>query len=104
VGDLARFARATFSGELLSASAHAELFTFPADRWAGYHFGMGVYRTEMANGAMIGMDGGAAGGNASMLRLEDTDLTAIALVNIDPGEVNDLIDEAITWALAEARP
>jgi D-alanyl-D-alanine carboxypeptidase len=103
VDDLARFERATFSGELVSPAAHEEMFAFPSRSWAGYQFGMGVYRREFANGPMIGMDGGGAGGNAIMLRQEDQDLTAIALVNSGTSEVYALIDEAITWALAQPR-
>jgi D-alanyl-D-alanine carboxypeptidase len=100
--DLARFANELFAGELLSPASQAEMFTFAPEHWAGYYFGMGVYRREMANGAMIGMDGGAAGGNAVMLKLEDRDLTAIALVNMDPAATFELVDEAISWALAQS--
>jgi D-alanyl-D-alanine carboxypeptidase len=100
--DLARFANAVFSGELLSPASHAEMFTFAPEPWADYYFGMGVYRRNMANGPMIGMDGGAAGGNAVMQKLEDQDLTAVVFVNMDPGGTFELVDEAITWALAHS--
>ena len=79
--DLARFARAVFGGELLSPAAREAMFAFGPGRVGDLEFGMGVYRVPTPNGALIGIDGGGAGGNAIMLRLPAADVTVVALAN-----------------------
>ncbi len=84
--DLAHFARALFDGELLSPASHKAMFTFPAETWFGVQLGMGVMRSSCPSGALIGMDGGGAGGTATMRRVEGDDVTVVALVNLAPDE------------------
>jgi CubicO group peptidase (beta-lactamase class C family) len=104
--DLARFARAVFGGELVSPASLAEMFTFVpgggAGLGAGVGFGMGVLRVPTPHGELVGMDGGAAGGTATMMRLPRADVTVVALVNEAVGgeAFGRLRDGAFAWALA----
>ena len=84
--DLARFARAVLDGELLSPESRTAMFTFTAGSHYNMQFGMGVIRFQTPNGTLVGMDGGSAGGNSTMQRLDPTDLTVVVLVNQDPDE------------------
>jgi D-alanyl-D-alanine carboxypeptidase len=84
--DLARFARAVLDGELLSPESRTAMFTFTAGTQYDMQFGMGVIRFQTPNGTLVGMDGGSAGGNSTMQRLDPTDLTVVVLVNQDPDE------------------
>ena len=100
--DLARFARAVFDGELLSPASHQAMFTFSPGTWGRLEFGMGVYRTQSPNGELIGMDGGGAGGNSTMTRLPEADVTVVVLANVaGTGGLDHIRDEAFAWALAQ---
>jgi D-alanyl-D-alanine carboxypeptidase len=84
--DLARFSRAVFDGELISAASHKEMFTFvPADK-PGKFEGMGIYKIETPNGVLVGMDGTGPGANSSMMRLEADDLTVLMIDNVAPDQ------------------
>jgi len=99
--DLLRFAPAVFSGELLSPKSFKAMFTFiPSDK-PGKEEGLGVYRITSGNGLLTGMDGVGPGYIASMMRLEDGDVTVVALVNMAPddGTTDSIRDEAIAWAV-----
>ena len=61
VADLARFARAVFGGELLSAASQEAMFTFVSMGRPGLDGGMGIYRVATPNGELVGMDGEAPG-------------------------------------------
>ncbi len=100
--DLARFAQATFSGELLSPASFAEMFTFlPTDN-PNKGEGMGVYSIATPNGTLIGMDGAGPGGESSMMHLPDADVTVVILANIAPvgAIVEGFRDEVFRLALA----
>ena len=97
--DLARFARAVFGGELLSPAAHAAMFAFAP---GGRAFGMGVYRAQTPNGELLGMDGGGAGGNSTMMWHPGADATVVALANAPSEDGLDRVrDAAFAWALAQ---
>jgi D-alanyl-D-alanine carboxypeptidase len=85
--DLARFAQATFSGDLMSAASFKEMFTFVDNpSKPGFAEGMGVYRAPSDNGVLIGMDGQGPGFTSSMMRLSEGDINVVTLVNIAPDE------------------
>jgi D-alanyl-D-alanine carboxypeptidase len=101
--DLLRFARATMSGELLSAASHEEMFTFVPSDNPNLTFGNGLYQVATLNGTLVGMDGGSAGFNAIMMWLPDEEVTVVVLVNRAPddGSSEMLRDQAFAWALSE---
>jgi hypothetical protein len=80
------------------------MFTFADESWFGIQFGLGVMRTQTPNGALIGMDGGSAGGSATMRRPEGEDLNVVVLLNLSPddGATDRIRDAAITAVLAVA--
>jgi D-alanyl-D-alanine carboxypeptidase len=103
IGDLARFARAVFDGELLSASSYTEMFTYtPEPRIPGAGWGMGVWTIPSPNGMLLAGGGGGPGFTASMVRLQEENLTAVATTNMSgDGEGIDIVrDEAIRVVLA----
>lgn len=102
--DLARFARAVFDGELVSSESREAMFTFTAETQFRMQFGMGVIRSRTPNGALIGMDGGSAGGTSTMQRLESADVTVVVLINQAPdeGATDHVRDAAIEAVLATA--
>jgi CubicO group peptidase (beta-lactamase class C family) len=101
--DLARFARAVFSGELLSAESFAAMFTVVPGAAPGLESGLGIYTSETANGTLVGSDGSGAGYNSAMMRLPEADVTVILLINKAPdeGEPNAIRDAAVAWGLAQ---
>jgi CubicO group peptidase (beta-lactamase class C family) len=102
--DLARFAEAVYSGELLSPESFAAMFTFVPGAKPGQEAGLGLYTLETPNGKLVGMDGSGAGFNSSMMRLPDADLVVTLLINKGPdeGEPDTIRDAAFAWALAGA--
>jgi D-alanyl-D-alanine carboxypeptidase len=102
--DLSRFERAAYDGELLSPASREAMFTFSDKTEFRLQFGMGVIRSRTPNGPLVGMDGGSAGGNSTMQRLEGDDLTVVVLVNQDPdeGACDQVRDGAIKEALGAA--
>lgn len=103
--DLARFARAVFGGELLSPASFTEMFTFVEEPGRpGFAFGMGLYRIGSPNGELIGNDGQSAGFSSSMMRLAESDITAVVITNMAPdeGRLDQVRDEAIAWVLAQS--
>jgi D-alanyl-D-alanine carboxypeptidase len=101
--DLARFARAVFSGESLSPASFAAMFTVVPGRGPGLESGFGIYTSETPNGKLVGMDGSGAGYNSAMMRLPEADLTVILLINKGPdeGEPNAIRDAAVAWGLGQ---
>jgi D-alanyl-D-alanine carboxypeptidase len=103
--DLQRFAKAVFSGELLSPESFEEMFTYvPGPEESGVEGAMGLYRVQTPLGEMAGMDGGGAGGTSYMMRLADEDVTVVVLANMAPddGTVNGLLLEAFAWTVARS--
>jgi D-alanyl-D-alanine carboxypeptidase len=100
--DLARFAQATFTGELLSPASFAEMFTFLPTGNPYKGEGMGVYSIATPNGTLIGMDGAGPGGESSMMHLPDAGITVVILANIAPAGaiVEGFRDEVFRLALA----
>jgi D-alanyl-D-alanine carboxypeptidase len=100
--DLMRFAPAVYSGDMLSPESFAEMFTFGPGKRPGLEEGMGIYRIGTPNGQLVGMDGVGPGFIASMMRLEEGDITVVTLVNTAPddGTTDAIRDEAIAWTLA----
>jgi D-alanyl-D-alanine carboxypeptidase len=100
--DLMRFAPAVYSGDMLSQDSFAEMFTFGPGKRPGLEEGMGIYRIGTPNGQLVGMDGVGPGFIASMMRLEEGDITVVTLVNTAPddGTTDAIRDEAIAWTLA----
>lgn len=101
--DLLRFARAVYSGELLSPESHTEMFAFIPSGKSGMREGMGLYEATTPHGVLVGMDGGSAGFNSYMMRHEDGGVTVVVLANWDPddGTVYGVKDQAIVWTLAQ---
>jgi CubicO group peptidase (beta-lactamase class C family) len=101
--DLARFARAVFSGELLSPASFEAMFTVVPGPAPGFESGLGIYTSETANGKLVGSDGSGAGYNSAMMRLPEADVTVILLINKAPdeGEPNAIREAAVAWALAQ---
>jgi hypothetical protein len=80
------------------------MFTFvPSDKPIKED-GLGLYRIESPNGVLTGMDGVGPGFIASMMRLDEEDVTVVALVNMAPddGTTDAIRDEAISWTLDHA--
>ncbi len=100
--DLLRFARATFTGELLSPESFTEMFAFiPSDN-PNLMFGSGLYQEVTPVGKLVGMDGGSAGFSATMTWLPDEEVTVVLLTNRAPGDGTDeaLRNAAFAWTLA----
>ena len=100
--DLARFAQATFAGELLSPASFHEMFTFIPTANPRKGQGTGIYRIETPHGELIGMDGSGPGFDASMMRLPAADITVVVLANMAPGGAltEGIRDDAIAVMLA----
>ncbi|MDQ3443436.1 MAG: beta-lactamase family protein [Chloroflexota bacterium] len=100
--DLLRFARAMFTGELLSPESFEEMFTFVPSGNPNLMFGGGLYQEVTPNGKLVGMDGGSAGFNSTMMWLPDEEVTVVLLTNRAPGDGSDeaLRNDAFTWTLA----
>ena len=105
--DVARFARAVFSGELISAESRAEMFAFTPDPntlLAGFGWGMGVWTVPSDAGERLEAGGGGTGFTASMITYPDDDLIVVTLTNC-AGQDDALTtarEEAIRLALAAA--
>jgi CubicO group peptidase (beta-lactamase class C family) len=101
--DLLRFARAVFSGELLSEASFTQMLTFvPSSQPGneGLEWGMGMYRFSTANGHTAGMDGGSAGFTSHMARHIEGDVTVVALANLgNDGTPGAICNEVIAWML-----
>jgi D-alanyl-D-alanine carboxypeptidase len=101
--DLLRFATATSTGELLSPASFEEMFTFVPSDYPQMAFGGGLYRMDSPSGTLVGMDGGSAGFNSSMMWLPEEEVTVIVMFNQAPdeGASQSLLNEAFTWALSQ---
>jgi D-alanyl-D-alanine carboxypeptidase len=100
--DVLRFARAAYTGELLSPESFAEMVTFgPGDK-PGFSWGMGLYQEETPNGRLVGFDGDGAGFTSYMSRHDEGDVTVVVLANWSPDDrtLYATRDEAIVWTLA----
>jgi D-alanyl-D-alanine carboxypeptidase len=95
--DLTRFARAVFTGELLSPSSFEEMVTVAP----GNTYGMGLGVGQSPYGQVAGLTGSSAGFTASMYGLLEADLTVVLLLNMAPddGTAEAIVNEAIAWAL-----
>ncbi len=105
--DVARFAQAVFSGELISAESRAEMFAFTPDpdpRLAGIGWGMGVWTIPSDAGERLEAGGGGTGFTASMISFPDDDLIVVTLTNCagQEGTLTTAREEAIRLALAAA--
>ncbi|MEL7039551.1 MAG: serine hydrolase [Cyanobacteria bacterium J06592_8] len=91
--DLTQFAKALYTGELLSEDSLAEMFTV-VDTGQGYSYGLGMMSFETADlGTVIGHRGGTLGFNANMWYSAEDDFTYIDLAN---GRANErLVDDTI---------
>jgi CubicO group peptidase (beta-lactamase class C family) len=105
VDDVARFARAVFSGELISAESYEEMFAFTPDPnplLAGFGWGMGVWTTPSDAGERLEAGGGGTGFTASMISFPEDDLIVVTLTNCAGQEdvLTTAREEAIRLALA----
>jgi len=98
--DLARFADALFSGDLIEPASLEAMLTFlPADE-QGREWGMGVARVQTPMGGLIGMNGSGPGFVARMYRLP-TGATVVLLTNtnLEDDTVNAIFEQAVQVTL-----
>jgi CubicO group peptidase (beta-lactamase class C family)/pimeloyl-ACP methyl ester carboxylesterase len=102
--DLARFADALFSGELLEPASLEAMLTFlPADE-QGREWGMGVAQAQTPMGGLIGMNGSGPGFVARMYRLPaGTTVVLLTNTNLEDDTVNDIFEQALQ-AVSETAP
>ncbi len=87
IEDLGRLAEAIFTGELLTADSHAEMFTtVPDSNREGINWGLGVVRIETPGGNIDVISGGAAGYTAIGLRFAEQNTTIVAIANRDSAD------------------
>jgi D-alanyl-D-alanine carboxypeptidase len=97
-GDVARFARALFGGELMSPESLEQMTTFIPVGKPNMEGGMGIFRLQLPDGEiMVGNQGDSPGFAARMFQPVETDLTIVMLTNT--GGDDEVVDTIYAQAV-----
>jgi D-alanyl-D-alanine carboxypeptidase len=99
-GDIARWGRALYGGDVLSDASLATMttFTFHPEKQGGY-YGMGTRMRKFGAFNMEGHTGTLRAFNAAMWYLPDLDLTVVVMTNRTGVDANALTDALLAVAL-----
>jgi D-alanyl-D-alanine carboxypeptidase len=103
--DLARFARACYSGAFLGSALHREVTRW-RDRGDGWRYGFGVIANPRGDDLLLGHLGNTAGQSAGVWHSTRHGITAVILTNAHAVRMADAVEALLreSSGLAERRP